>query len=207
MAYLQPTEYTNYGLPSGTSSDWITAATALINSYCRRPDLNVIQYTERLRMTEGAQAVMLSYLPLAALGTATSPIVNLEGRYSKPRRGETLSSPMFEIAWAFSLPGQWTSIDVSTVDYDVNTGGLDLPLNLYGLPYNEVAVTYTAGLATIGDDVKTACAQLVRNAQSTPALNASKTKMDTMQMEYFSSSLVDETVQAWLRPYVANRLG
>ena len=60
---------------------------------------------------------------------------------------------------------------------------------------------------TIGDDVKTACAQIVRNAQSTPALNASKTKIDTMQMQYFSSSLVDETVQAWLRPYVANRLG
>jgi hypothetical protein len=26
-------------------------------------------------------------------------------------------------------------------------------------------------------------------------------------MQYFSSSLVDETVQAWLRPYIANRLG
>jgi len=63
------------------------------------------------------------------------------------------------------------------------------------------------GLAAIGDDVKAACAQIVRNAQSTPALNASKTKIDTMQMQYFSSSLVDETVQAWLRPYVANRLG
>ena len=53
MAYLQPTDYPNYGLPAGTTADWITAATALINSYCRRPDLNVIQYTERLRMTAG----------------------------------------------------------------------------------------------------------------------------------------------------------
>jgi hypothetical protein len=26
-------------------------------------------------------------------------------------------------------------------------------------------------------------------------------------MQYFSSSLVDETVQAWLHPYIANRLG
>ncbi len=68
-----------------------------------------------------------------------------------------------------------------------------------GLPYNEISGTYTAGLATIGDDVKSACARAVRNAQSTPALNASKTKIDTMQMQYFSSSLVDETVQAWLR--------
>ena len=207
MAYLQPADYPNYGLPAGTTADWITAATALINSYCRRPDLNVIQYTERLRLTAGAQAVRLSYLPLASLGTATTPIVSIEGRYAKPRRGEVLDQPLFEIVWAFSLPDQWTAIDPNSVDYDPNTGELTLPWNVLGLPYNEVTVTYTAGLAAIGDDVKTACAQIVRNAQATPALNASKTRMDTMQMQYFSSSLVDETVQAWLRPYVANRLG
>ena len=80
MAYLQPTDYPNCGLPAGTMTDWITAATALINSYCRRPDLNVIQYTERLRLTSGARTVLLSYLPLAPLGTATTPIVSLEGR-------------------------------------------------------------------------------------------------------------------------------
>jgi hypothetical protein len=207
MAYLQPADYPNYGLPAGTTADWIAAATALINSYCRRPDLNVIQYTERLRLTSGAQTARLSYLPLAPLGTATTPLVNIEGRYARPRRGETLNEPMHEIAWAFSLPGQWTAIDPNSVDYDPNTGELVLPWNLLGIPYNEVAVTYTAGLTVIGDDVKTACAQIVRNAQSTPALNASKTRIDTMQMQYFSSSLLDETVQAWLRPYIANRLG
>jgi hypothetical protein len=194
-------------LPAGTTADWITAATALINSYCRRPDLNVIQYTERLRITSGSQAVRLSYLPLAPMGTAATPIVNIEGRFARPRRGETMDAGLFEIVWAFSLPGQWTAIDPNSVDYDPNTGELTLPWNVLGLPYNEVTVTYTAGLATIGDDVKTACAQIVRNAQSTPALNASKTKIDTMQVQYFSSSLVDETVQAWLRPYIANRLG
>jgi hypothetical protein len=207
MAYLEPTEYPNYGLPAGTTADWITAATALINSYCRRPDLNVIQYTERLRVTAGAQTVRLSYLPLAPLGTVTSPIVSIEGRYARPRRGELPNQPLFEIAWAFSLPGQWAAIDPTLVDYDQNTGELTWPWNVMGLPYNEVTVTYTAGLATIGDDVKTACAQIVRNAQATPALNASKSKIDTMQMQYFSSSLLDETVQAWLKPYVANRLG
>ena len=207
MAYLQPVDYQNYGLPAGTTADWITAATALINSFCRRPDLNVIQYTERLLLVSGAQTVLLSYLPLAPLGTATTPLVSIEGRYARARRGELPNQPLVEIALAFSLPGQWTAIDPSTVDYDPTTGELTLPWNVLGLPYNEVAVTYTAGLATIGDDVKTACAQIVRNAQSTPALNASKTKIDTMQMQYFSSSLVDETVQAWLRPYVANRLG
>jgi hypothetical protein len=207
MAYLQPADYPNYGLPAGTTTDWITAATALINSYCRRPDLNVIQYTERLRLTSGSQTARLSYLPLAPLGAATTPLVSIQGRYARPRRGKTLNEPLFEIAWAFSLPGQWTALDPNSVDYDSDTGELTLPWNVLGLPYNEVMVTYTAGLTTIGDDVKTACAQIVRNAQSTPALNASKTKIDTMQMQYFSSSLVDETVQAWLRPYVANRLG
>jgi hypothetical protein len=207
MAYLQPADYPNYGLPPGTTADWVTAATALINSYCRRPDLNVIQYSERLRITRGAQSVRLTYLPLSPVGTATTPIVSMEGRYARPRRGETLNEPMAEIAWAFSLPGQWAEIDPKSVDYDAATGELALPWNMIGLPYNEVSVTYTAGLATIGDDIKSACAQIVRNAQATPALNASRTRIDTMQMEYFSSSLLDETVQAWLRPYVANRLG
>ena len=207
MAYLQPADYPNFGLPTGTTADWITSATALINSYCRRPDLNVVQYTERLRLTSGAQTVRLSYLPLAPLGIASTPLVNIEGRYARPRRGEVLNEPLLEIALAFSLPGQWISLDSNSVDFDPNTGELTLPFNVLGLPYNEVSVTYTAGLTTIGDDVKSACAQIVRNAQSTPALNASKTKIDTMQMQYFSSSLVDETVQAWLRPYVANRLG
>jgi hypothetical protein len=207
MAYLEPADYPNYGLPAGTTADWITAATALINSYCRRPDLNVIQYIERLRVIAGSQTVRLSYLPLAPLAPAAAPIVAIEGRYARPRRGEILHQPFFEIVWAFALPGQWAAIDPSLVDFDPNTGELTLPWNVLGLPYNEVQVTYTAGLAAIGDDVKSACAQIVRNAQATPALNASMSKIDTMQIKYFSSSLIDETVQAWLNPYVANRLG
>jgi hypothetical protein len=207
MAYLEPADYANYGLPDGTTADWITAATALINSHCRRPDLNVTQYTERLRVTSGSRTVRLSYLPLAPLGGAASALVDVEGRYAKGRRGETIESALLEAALVFSLPGQWTEIDASTVDADANTGELTLPWNLLGLPFNEVKVTYTAGLTVIGDDVKAACAQIVRNAQSTPALNASRTRIDTMQVQYFSSSLVDDTVKEWLRPYVANRLG
>lgn len=207
MAYLEPEEYSNYGLPAGTSADWITAATALINSFCRRPDLNVVEYTERMRLTSGNQTVQLTYLPLAPLGTATLPLESIEARYAQPRRGVAVEGSLSDIAWTFSLPGQWTEIDPSTVDYDAATGELTLPWNLLGLPYNEVKVTYTAGLTTIGDDVKSACAQIVRNAQATPALNASRTRIDTMQIQYFSSSLLDETVQTWLRPYVANRLG
>ena len=49
-------------------------------------------------MTAGSQTVLLSYLPLAPLGTATTPIVSIEGRYAKPRRGEIPHEPLFEIA-------------------------------------------------------------------------------------------------------------
>jgi hypothetical protein len=207
MSYLEPADYSSYGLPTETTADWITAATALINSYCRRPDLNVVQYVERLRVTAGSQTVRLSHLPLAPLTPAASPLVSLEGRYATPRRGELPIEPLAEIAWAFALPGQWTTIDPTLVDFDVICGELTLPRNVYGLAYNEVRVTYTAGLAAIGDDVKSACAQIVRNAQATPALNASMSRIDSMQVKYFSSSLIDETVQQWLKPYVANRLG
>ena len=207
MAYLQPADYPNYGLPVSTTADWITSATALINSYCRRPDLNVMEYTERLRLIRDAQTVRLSYLPLAPMGAATSAIVSVQGRYAKPRRGETANDPLFEIAWAFSLPGQWIAIDPATVDYDSATGELTFPMNLFGMTFNEISVTYTAGQHTIGDDVKSACAQIVRNAQATPSLNTSMSKIDTMQMQYFSSSLLDDTVKQWLRPYVANRVG
>jgi hypothetical protein len=207
MAYLQPADYPNYGLPASTTADWITSATALINSYCRRPDLNVMEYTERLRLVREAQTVRLSYLPLALMGAATSALVSVQGRYARPRRGETANEPLFEMAWAFSLPGQWIAIDPATVDYDPATGELTFPMNLFGMTFTEISVTYTAGSNVIGDDVKSACAQIVRNAQSTPALNASRTRIDTMQMQYFSSSLLDDTVKQWLRPYVANRVG
>ena len=101
MAYLLPTDYENYGLPAGTTPDWVTAATALINSFCRRPDLNVMQYQERLRIVSGSQRVRLSYLPLAPLGAATSPLVAMEGKYGQPRRGELVAVPMLEAALAF----------------------------------------------------------------------------------------------------------
>lgn len=207
MPYLQPAEYSAYGLPDGTSSDWVNAATALINSFCRRPDLNVTQYSERLRVVAGSRTVRLTYLPLAQSGSLSSPFVSVQGRFAKPRRGELPEQNFIEEALAFSLPGEWTNIDPRFIDFDANTGELTLPWNFFGLPFNEVSVTYMAGLTAIGDDIKSACAQIVRNAQAAPALNASKTKIDTMQMQYFSSSLLDDTVKAWLRPYVTNRMG
>lgn len=205
--YLQPSDYQTYGLAPDVTDDWIAAASSLIDSHCRRTSLSPTQYTERLRMVEGAQTVRLSHLPLVAVAPATSPFTSIQARYAKPRRGQTVYPLQEEILWAFSLPGAWTAVDPATIDFVPDTGELIFPLNILGLPYNEVAITYTAGLATLPDAIKCACAQIVKNAQATPGLNVKTSKVDTMWLQYFSASLIDPTVQAMLKPWVSVRMG
>lgn len=206
-SYLQPTEYQTYGLASDVTDDWITAASSLIDTHCRRTSLNPMQYNERLRVVEGSQTARLSHLPLVAVAPATLPFLSIEARYAKPRRGQIVYPLQEEVLWAFSLPGAWTTVDPTTVDFVADTGELIFPLNILGLPYNEVAVAYTAGFATIPDAVKCACAQIVKNAQATPGLNVKSSKVDTLQLQYFSGSLIDATVETLLRPWVSVRMG
>ncbi|HTX40776.1 MAG TPA: hypothetical protein VMD25_03020 [Acidobacteriaceae bacterium] len=205
--YLQPTQYQTYGLAPDVTGDWITAASSLIDAHCRRTSLNPTQYTERLRLVEGSQTARLSHLPLVAVAPATLPFVSIQARYAKPRRGQTVYPIQEEILWAFSLPGAWTTVDPTTVDFVPDTGELTFPLSILGLPYNELAVTYTAGLATIPNAVMCACAQIVKNAQATPGLNVKSSKIDTLQLQYFSGALVDPTVEALLQPWVSVRMG
>ena len=207
MGYLLPTDYATYGLPSDTTDDWITMASALIDSYCHRPSLNPTQYEERMRITAHAQTVRLSYLPLVPVAPNLLPLISVQARYIRPRRGELIDPSYEQIAWVFGLPGAWSNLNVADVDFVPNTGELTFPMNILGLPYNEVVVTYTAGLATIPYTVQVACAQIVKNAQSTPALNVKSSRIDTMQMQYFSNSLIDPQVAAMLQPYVATMLG
>ncbi len=205
--YLQPTEYQTYGLASDVTDDWVTAASSLIDSHCRRASLNLTQYTEQLRIVAGSQTVRLTHLPLAPMVPATQPFVSIQARYGRPRRGQMAYPLGEEVLWAFSLPGAWTTVDPATVDFVADTGELTFPLNILGLPYNEVKVTYTAGLATPPNAVKCACAQIVKNAQATPGLNVKSSRVDTLQLQYFSASLVDATVQALLRPWVSVKVG
>jgi hypothetical protein len=207
MGYLLPAEYVQYGLTAETTDDWVTMASVLIEAYCRRPSLLVTEYVERMRLTAGSQTVRLSYRPLAAAVGAISPLVGVNVRYARPRRGEMLDPFREQIAWAFSVPGSWSALDVNAVDVNMTNGELTFPMGFLGLNYNEVEVTYTSGLVTVPDAVKVACVQIVKNAQATPGMNVKSSKMDTLQMQYFSGSLIDPQVQALLAPYVAERLG
>ena len=207
MSYLLPTEYVQYGLTAETTDDLVTMASALIDAHCRRATLLVQQYVERLRLTVGSQSVRLSYRPLAAAAGANSCLVGVRVHYGRPRRGELVDIFREQIAWTFAAPGSWSELSSTDVDVNESAGELTLPYNFLGLNYNEVEVTYTSGLLVITPPVKAACAQIVRNAQATPAMNVKTNRLDTLQMQYFSDSLLDSQVQLLLRPFVADRLG
>lgn len=209
MNYLSNSEYESYGLEPTTAQHWIGSASTLIDTHCRRLSLGVCQYSEQVRLTPGRNNLRLTYLPLTVGGGATSPLLSGIGRYAVPRRGEELTGweSTFEYALAFSLPGTWVDIDVSSFDYCLETGEVSWQWNPMGLFFDEVKLTYTAGWAVIPDAVKYACAQLVRNAQATPALNVRDATLNTMHFTYFSDSLMDSTVQAMLAPYVAQKVG
>lgn len=208
MNYLDPSEYQTYGLDAATPQDWVVIASSVIDAHCRRATLGVAQYEERLRIQAGRNTVRMTYLPLTAVAPAVTPIVSARGRYAIPRRGEwPFDDISSDVALMFGLPGTWNAIDPAGIDVYLQTGELTLPVNAVGLGYSEIDVVYTAGLAVIPDAVKVACAQVVRNAQSTPALNVKTGRVDRMRLDYFSNSLVDQTVSSLLAPYVAQKVG
>jgi hypothetical protein len=140
---------------------------------------------------------------------ATTPVVSAQARYATPRRGEMEYEALgWDAALAFGLPGTWVDLDVSDLDVALDTGEVTLPVNVLGWTFTELQIVYTAGLDPFPDAVKVACAQLVKNAQATPALNVKRNVVpDRMQLMYFSDSLLDATVQSLLAPYVAQRVG
>jgi hypothetical protein len=187
----------------------VTVASAVIDAHCRRTTLAIAQYTERLRTDSQQRPVRLTYLPLAVVDPATTPIVSAQARYATPRRGEMEYEALgWDAALAFGLPGTWVDLDVSDLDVALDTGEVTLPVNVLGWTFTELQIVYTAGLDPFPDAMKVACAQLVKNAQATPALNVKRNVVpDRMQLMYFSDSLLDATVQSLLAPYVAQRVG
>jgi hypothetical protein len=206
MNYLDTTEYLTYGLEATTDPSWVTAASAIIDGHCRRVTLGVAQYEERLKMPPELNTVRLSYLPLVTVAPAATAIVTLQGRYGIPRRGEwPFPELSLEFALVFALPGMWTAIDPTTIDIWADSGELTFPVNALGLFFNEVDVVYNAGWATIPTPVKVACAQIVKSAQMTPALNVKSGKMDRLRVDYFGDTLLDDTVRSLLEPYVSRK--
>ena len=208
MNYLQPSEYEEFGLEATTAPAWVTAASAILDAHCRRATLGVMQYTERLRVAPGRNAVRVTYLPLVAKAPATTAIVSARARYAPTRRGESASDDMvWDAASAFGLPGSWIDLNATDLETCTETGELTLPVNALGWAFGEIEVVYTAGLEPIPDPVKVACAQVVKNAQAMPALNVRAGSLDRMRIEYFADALLDESVRSLVAPYVAQKVG
>jgi hypothetical protein len=210
MNYLLPSEYEQFGLETATPEVWTSAASTLINAHCRRTTLFIAQYLERIRLADHRYTLQLSYLPLAPIAPSTNAITAARGRYSpSQRRGDNALIDEFalNVARTFSLPGTWITMDPAAFDYDMSTGEVSLPGNILGLTYDEIEITYNAGLNVITDEVKFACAQLVKNAQATPALNVQRGRLDTLRLDYFADGLLDESVRKMLAPYVAQKAG
>lgn len=198
MAYLQAAEYAAYGLSADTPDAWVEAASSMMEAYCKRSSLLSATYTERLRVSRPWGTAQLTYGPVTA-------ITAVQARYAP--RPEVQDGLLLEWALTFGTPGQWITVDPSTVVLDGVTGEIRMPWNLLGMRYSDVEVTYTAGPDSVPGAVKVACAQIVKNAQATPGLNVRSSKLDTLITQYFSDSLLDSQVQALLRPFVAERLG
>jgi hypothetical protein len=206
MTYLSPSDYEPFGLAADTSAGLVAAISALIDTHCRRASLGPRAYRERLRLAPQSSTVRLTFLPLLAIAPATAAITEIKARYGPARRGEHAGDFAADVAQAFGLPGAWTDLDPAALDVDPDTGELTLPRHPLGLGFNEVEVMYTAGLEQVPDAVKLACAQLVRNAQATPALNVRAGNLDRMHLDYFGDSLLDSTVRELLAPYVAQKV-
>lgn len=212
--YLQTSEYLPHGLDPATPDSWVAAASTLIDSHCNRTSLGIANYTERLRLTPGRHTIRLTYFPLAIPPAqqnsppANTPFTTIRARFADPRRGdEAILDPLTtDVMRAFGLPGTWTALDAAQLDFDPRTGEVTLPANVLGIAYNEVELAYTAGFAIIPDAIKFACAQLVRNAQATPALNVKTGRLDQLRLDYFADSLFDSSIRTLLVPFVSTRM-
>ena len=111
MVYLQPGDYTLYGLEQETPDALVAAASALIDAFCRRASLGAMTYVERLRFARDGRTLRLSYGPVVAI-TACST------RLRKMRPGMLQAIPFTQLqadAMAFGLGGSWNTLDPTTV--------------------------------------------------------------------------------------------
>ena len=202
--YLSTAEFVTFGLADSTDPALIRMASDLVDSFCQRASVLVSQYTERSRLPQAAPITRASYTPLAVPAGGQTPFVTLRARHGILRgpNADTLG----EMLSPFGGPPDWVNLDPTQVDYLAATGEIWLPAGIFGVPYSEVEMTYNAGYGEVPEQVKLACAQIIRNIESHPGAKVSAAKLDRLHIEYFSGSLLDEDVRRLLAPYVAMRL-
>ena len=202
--YLSTAEFATLGLPDSTDPALIRLASDLVDTYCQRVSVLVTQYSERSHLPTGIAVTRASYTPLAVPEGGQTPFSSLRARHGV-RRGPNAGT-LAEIMAPFGGPPTWVNLDPAQVDYWASTGEIWLPASIFGVPYSDVEMTYTAGYTEVPEPVKLACVQIIRNIESHPAAKVSAAQLDRLQLEYFAGSTLDEDVRRMLTPFVALRL-
>ena len=202
--YLTTAEFPQYGLADSTDPAMIRIASDLVDSFCQRESLLLAQYTERNRLPEGLPVTRATYTPLAIAQGAQSPFLTIRARHGVVRGPN--ASTLAEMIAPFGGPPAWIDLDPASVDYNAAIGDVWLPTGIFGIPFTEAELVYTAGYAQPPEAVKLACTQIIRNVESHPVASVRSTQMDRLQLEYFAGSLIDDDVRRLLAPYVAIRL-
>jgi hypothetical protein len=203
--YLSAAEFPAYGLADSTDPALVRVARDLVDSFCRRASILIAQYEERTKLPDGRPVTRASFTPLIAAEGNESPFLSLRARHGLPR-GSGSDAVLGAMLAPFGGPPAWVELDPAAVDFHRDTGEIWLPAGLYGAPYTEVEMTYTAGYAEPPENVKLACAQIIRNIESHPAPNVRSAQLDRLQLEYFAGSLLDEDTRRLLAPFIALRL-
>jgi len=202
--YLTTAEFPLYALADSTDPAMIRIASDLVDAFCQRASVLLAQYSERNRLLPARPVTRLTHTPLATAAGAQTPFVSVRARHGLPRRPNAAS--LAEILAPFGGPPAWVTLDAAQIDYNAASSEIWLPAGVFGVPYSEVEVTYTAGYAAVPENVKLACAQIIRNAESHPAANVRAAQLDPLQLEYFSGSLLDDDTRRLLAPFVSVRL-
>ena len=203
--YISAAEFPAYGVADSTDPALVRVASELVDSFCQRASILVAQYEERTRLPDGRPVTRASYTPLAVAEGAETPFVSVRARHGIPR-GTGSDSTLGQLLLPFGGPPAWVDLDPAAVEYHSSTGEIWLPSGIYGAPFTEVELVYTAGYAQPPEAVKLACAQIIRNLESHPAPQVRTAQLDRLQLEYFAGSLLDEDVRRLLAPFIVLRL-
>ncbi len=151
---------------------------------------------------------------IVAPSVGLSPILGCSGRYGYARRNAAQVYPDLSyglnplmVAAFFGGPPNWTPIDVTMIDVDMQTqsGEVWVPAGLYMSQYTEIIAIYNSGWNPLAmpPAIKQACAALVRNylsrAGGVTGLR-SMTAAGTVNVG-FSEELIDPTIMRMLQPF------
>jgi hypothetical protein len=176
--------------------------------------LVAVNATTQQQLALSGQYFNTGFTPNIAIrpGIGLTPLVGCSGRYGYSRRGSQQVYPdlnyganILQIASFFGGPSNFTTIDITSIDFDPITGELWFPAGLHLSQYTEVIIQYNSGYdpRDMPKSLKHACANLIRNLMAKGGGTTGMKSFSVWRVSgQFDDDLIDPTVERLLRPYV-----